>query len=240
MNPYTHLIKLTNIAVLATIPLLFGCANLTETLSASGSNHFRKTRWGYTQEMVLVAEQGKRLFLRKGNTLVFNHRIGDVPLKIVYTFKNNRLRAAGYITDRPVKGADKLVDHTVKELGEPSKKLEDEMIWLDDETLVYLNAYTSQIIDRGGKYKASGGIFNLLEPPEEEEEEKETETLWDGVWAYIDLDFYIEMREVDFPLDEMSLYEKQLFGVLKRRTIKTYITNSGKLSISGELPISDR
>ena len=109
MKAYNGLRKLTNIVLLVPVCLSLGCANLVETLSASGAYHFRRARWGYTQEMVLASEQGKRLYLKKGNTLVYNHRIGDTPLKIVYTFKDNRLRAAGYLTDQPVKRGDKII-----------------------------------------------------------------------------------------------------------------------------------
>ncbi len=228
MKAYSSLNKLKNIVLLVPILLSLGCANLVETLSASGSYHFRKTRWGYTREMVLASEQGKRLHLRKGNTLVFNHRISDIPLKIVYTFKENRLRAAGYITDQPVKGADKIIAQSVKELGEPSQILNDGMVWLDHETLVYSNAYASRVADRGSEYEFSGGILSrVLEPRETPGVEKR----WDGVWAYIDQNFYKEMHEVDVPLDELSFYEKFLFGVLKRRSIYTYYSNTGRLSI---------
>ena len=52
-------------------------------------------------------------------------------------------------------------------------------------------------------------------------------TRWDGVWAYVDQNFYKELPEVNLPLDELSFYEKLLFGVLKRNTIYTYVTGFG-------------
>ena len=228
MKAYKGLKTLKNIVMLVPILLSLGCASLVETLSASGDYHFRKARWGYTQEMVLASEQGKRLHLKKGNTLVYNHRISDIPIKIVYTFNKNRLRAAGYITDQPVKGADKIIAQSVQELGEPSQVLNDGMIWIDDETLVYSNAYASRVVDRGSEYTFSGGILSrVLDPRETPGVEKR----WDGVWAYIDQDFYREMHEVNVPLDEMSFYEKLLFGVLKRRSIYTYYSNTGRFSV---------
>ena len=169
------------------------------------------------------------MHLKKGNTLVYNHRIGDTPLKIVYTFKDNRLRAAGYLTDQPVIGADKIIEQSVQELGEPTKVLNDGMIWLDDETLVYSNAYASRVVDRGSEYTFSGGILSRVL---ESRETPGIEKRWDGVCAYIDQDFYREMHEVNVPLDEMSFYEKLLFGVLKRRSIYTYYSNTGRFSIS--------
>lgn len=234
MKAYNGLNKLKNIVLLVPVFLSLGCASLVETLSASGAYHFRKARWGYTQEMVLASEQGKRLHLKKGNTLVYNHRISDIPLKIVYTFKDNRLRAAGYITDQPVTGADKIIEQSVQELGEPTKVLDDGMLWLDDETLVYSNAYVSRVADRGAEYTFSSGVLDL-----ERRETPGIQKRWDGVWAYIDQDFYREMHEVAVPLDEMSFYEKLLFGVLKRRSIYTYYSGSRRLSTSpGSGPIS--
>ena len=228
MKAYKSLRKLTNIVLLVPVLLSLGCANLLETLSASGAYHFRRVRWGYTQEMVLASEQGKRLYLKKGNTLVYNHRISDIPLKIVYTFKDNRLRAAGYITDQPVKRGDKIIEQSVAELGEPTQILNDGMVWLDDETLVYSNAYASRTTDRGAEYEFSGGILSrVLDPRQTPGVEKR----WDGVWAYIDQDFYREMHEVAVPLDEMSFYEKLLFGVLKRRSIYTYYSSTGRFSV---------
>ena len=48
------------------------------------------------------------------------------------------------------------------------------------------------------------------------------ETLrWDGVWAYVDIDFYFDMLETRFPLDELSFHEKLLFGSLKRTGVYT-------------------
>ena len=229
MKEYNSLGNFRKIALLVPALLSIGCANLGEVLSSkSGGYHFRETRWGYTQEMVLVSEQGKRLHLRKGNTLIFNHRINDIPLKIVYTFKGKKLRAAGYITDQPVKNANKIIDQSVKELGEPTQILNDGMLWLQDATLIYSNAYASRVTDSSAQYTFSGGILSqVLEPRDTPGVVKR----WDGVWAYIDQNFYKEMHEVDLPLDELSFYEKLLFGVLKRRSIYTYYSGSGRFSI---------
>ncbi len=46
----------------------------------------------------------------------------------------------------------------------------------------------------------------------------------------------MELHEVYMPLDELSFYEKLLFGVLKGNTIYTYVTGSGRLSVPGQLP----
>jgi hypothetical protein len=45
--------------------LFIGCANLGKALSQSGEYDFRKTRWGFFQERVMLSEQGKRIHLKK-------------------------------------------------------------------------------------------------------------------------------------------------------------------------------
>ena len=234
LKEYNSLGNFRKIALLMPVLLSLGCANMGQVLSESnGTYHFRKTRWGYTQERVLLAEPGKRLFLRKGNALVFNHRISHIPVKIVYTFKENRLRAAGYITNQPVQGAENIIKRSVEELGEPTQILNDGMLWLDNETLVYSNAYISRVNVSNSEYKFSGGILSRVL------DARGTPGVinrWDGVWAYVDQNFYKELHEVNLPLDELSFYEKLLFGVLKRNTIYTYVTGSGRLSVPQQLP----
>ena len=220
------------------IPLFLslGCANLGPTLSESNDTyHFRKTRWGYTQERVRLAELDKQLFLRTGNTLVYNHRINDIPVKIVYTFKENKLRAAGYITNQPVQGAERIIERSVRELGEPTQILNDGMLWLGSETLVYSNAYISRIRVSDSGYNFSGGILSHIL---DTRGEVGVINRWDGVWAYVDQNFYKELHEVSLPLAELSFYEKLLFGVLKRNTIYTYVSNSGRFSVPQQLPVN--
>ena len=82
--------------------LIVGCANLVGGLSQSSQYDFRKTRWGFSQERVMIAEQGKPIQQKKENAVMFNHVIGDIQCKILYCFEDGRLRAAGYITLGPV------------------------------------------------------------------------------------------------------------------------------------------
>jgi hypothetical protein len=215
--------------ILLALSILFiGCANLSETLSDSGQYDFRKARWGFSKERVMVTEQGKRIHLKKGNVIIYDHSIDDVKCKIVYCFKDNKLRAAGYITDKPVKRAQKIIKRSVDELGEPNKVLSDGMLWQTPKTLIYSNAYLSSVRIGGSKYQISGGILSHLLKPRAPAGHIRR---WDGVWAYIDLDFYEALHGERFPLNELSFYEKQLFGVLKRRTIYTYYSGSGRFSI---------
>lgn len=46
-----------------------------------------------------------------------------------------------------------------------------------------------------------------------------TITRWDGVWTYIDKQFYRELHEVEDPLLELSFYEKVMFGIIEKRAL---------------------
>ena len=199
--------------------LSLGCANPVGT----SYYDFRKTRWGFSKERVMLNEQGKRIHIKKGNLIIFHHSIGNVKCKLVYCFKDNKLRAAGYMTDKPVKGAQNIVKLSVTELGEPTEILNDGILWITDSTLIYSNAYLSREIR--GEYRRSGGILSHLAKPQE------PVGRWDGVWAYIDRGFYEELQDVRFPLDQLSFHEKLLFGVLRRRSIYSYY--SGRELIRG-------
>ena len=221
--------------LLALSVLFISCANLGNALSDSSPYDFRKARWGFSKERVMLNEQGKRLHMKKGNVIVFNHSISDVPCKIVYCFKDNQLRAAGYITDKPVKGAQNIIKQSVDELGEPTQVLNDGMLWINGNTLIYSNAYLSRV-DIGAipEYRIGGGILShLLQPRDPAGHIRR----WDGVWGYIDRDFYDELAKVRFPLDELSFHEKLLFGVLKRRSIYSYYSSySGRQIVPGGAP----
>ena len=40
---------------------------------------------------------------------------------------------------------------------------------------------------------------------------------YDSIYAHVDPDFFDELHEVNFPLDELTFYEKQLVGIILRR-----------------------
>ena len=203
---------------------------LSKALVQTDGYDFRKARWGFTREMVTVAEQGQRLFIRKGNVLMFNHKIGGIPCKIIYCFKDNRLRAAGYITLTPAKRAHAIVEYCVEENGSPTQVLNDGMLWFKEKSLVYVNAYVSHTRSTPSSYTFSGGILSHLLSPQEDQG---TIKMWDGIWAHIDRRFYEELHYERFPLDELSFYEKHLFGVLKRQHIYTFYMGQTKTSIHG-------
>jgi hypothetical protein len=173
--------------------------------------------------MVLLAEQGKRMHRKTENVVIFNHSMDNIRCKIVYTFKDHKLRAAGYITDTPVKGAQNIIKRSVVELGEPTQILNDGMLWITENTLIYSNAYISRIdVPANPEYQKSGGILSHLLQSQQPTGEIRR---WDGVWAYIDQDFFREINEAShpYPLDALSFHEKLLFGVLKRYPIYNYL-----------------
>jgi hypothetical protein len=215
------------------ISLNIGCSSnfsksLSNALVQTEGYDFRKTRWGFTQEMVTVSEQGKRLYLRKANVLMFNHRIRDVPCKIIYCFMDNRLRAAGYITLKPVNGAQRIVEHCVEVNGEPDQILNDGMLWFTDRSLYYVNVYLSYTKSTPTPYTRSGGILSHLLAPSSQ---AGVINYWDGVWAHIDRGFYEELHNVKFPLEQLTFYEKRLFGVLKRAHIHEFYLGQTKVKV---------
>ena len=49
------------------------------------------------------------------------------------------------MTDKPVKGAQNIIKRSVDELGEPTQVLNDGMLWITDNTLIYAIAYLSRV-----------------------------------------------------------------------------------------------
>ena len=73
-----------------------------------------------TQEQVELSEVGNTVVWRTEREVIYRTWIDNVPCKVIYTFKDNRLRTAGYITNIPVKNADNLFDKSYEEHGEPT------------------------------------------------------------------------------------------------------------------------
>ncbi len=199
--------------------LAFGCVNLQEignSLLEEGDYHFRKTRWGYSQAMVELSEQqqGTRLFFRKENTLIYNERIADVPIKIVYSFENDRLRVAGYLTDKPILNAKQIHAHAAETLGEPRDFISGGSVWADYNTLIYLNGYVSHVTKSNAGFQFSPG---LLPHQKKREGTVGIITRSDVVWAYVDQNFFRHLHEVEDPVYELTYYEKRLFDVLRRQ-----------------------
>lgn len=196
-----------------TLVLLSGC--IPKALIETQPYDFRKTRWGYTKEMVMSSEQGKRLHVKKGNLIIYNHNFGHVQAKVVYCFQDNRLTAAGYITDKPIKDVEIMFNQSIKKHGKPTEKRIDGLRWDLERSVIYANAYVSRHDFRGiPQYSIGGGIIDHLYS--EQEEEAGIIRYWDCVWAYIDRSLYDRLHNERFPLDRLSFYEKLLFGVVKR------------------------
>lgn len=154
-------------AVICLTYVLIGCN--PKALLESEPYDFRKARWGYTKEMVLVSEQGKRLHVKKGNLIIYNHAFGHIQAKIVYCFQDNKLTAAGYITDKPVKDAELILARSVAKHGKPDKKRVDGFQWDLERSIVYSNAYVSSYQHRGSpQYRMGGGIIDHLYERQEE------------------------------------------------------------------------
>ncbi|MDE0018252.1 MAG: hypothetical protein OXU51_18870, partial [Candidatus Poribacteria bacterium] len=178
----------------ALLLLLSGCANLGQMLGETDTDyHFRKTRWGFSQERVELAEAGNPVFQRTANELVYKHRISGVYCKLVYTFKDNKLRTAGYVTETPVENADNLIREAVNKHGMPTDEAGN-MVWKNLDTVIYANVYTSVKKQSMTKYEySSGGLLqDILKKNLMNRNEAGTLVYLDGVFAYIDRTFYDE------------------------------------------------
>jgi len=197
-----------------------GCAphSILDALSEDANYSFREVTWGYSQERVELAEAGNTVFERAENALVYKHKINGVDCKLIYTFKDNKLRAAGYVTETPVINADNMIKEAVEKHGMPTTETEG-MVWKNPETVVYADVYDSVVKDTMTRYEYSqGGLLqDLLQKELAKRGQAGSITYFDGVFAYIDKAFYDQLHEMEFPLSELSFYEKQLMGVTKRR-----------------------
>ena len=68
---------------------------LLDTFVGNSNYHFRKVRWGFSRERVELSEAGNTIFERKDNAVVYKCKVNGVYCKLIYTFKDNKLRAAG-------------------------------------------------------------------------------------------------------------------------------------------------
>ena len=211
------------------ILLLFltGCSTFSNIMSEDVQDDydFREVRWGYSQERIAMIEQGKVVFFRTPDLLIYKSKVEEVPVFLVYTFRKNKLRSAGYITQKPVKNAQNLVKKCIEKYGIPKHELTDGMMWQLPKTIVYVDGYKSHAIARNSTYQRSAGVLELILPKPVEDDDLIAR--WDGVLTYIDRNFYNELAETEFPLLNLSYYEKRLFGILKRRASIRVRTETG-------------
>ena len=205
---------------------------IPELLSEGESSYnFRKTRWGFSPERVKLSEKGIRPDESTRELLVYRIPINGIKCKLIYTFKDNKLRTAGYITIEPVRNAESLIQKVLDEYNMPMPELEHGMVWKGDDSIVWTNSYTTVIKETLTKYRYSdGGMLGDLLYKEFSEREKAGEIAYfDGVIGYVNKKFYDELHKearrsespLDFVLFRLSHYEKQLMGIIEKsgRTI---------------------
>lgn len=207
--------------------LFVGCSTFNNIVSEEmqGIYDFREVRWGYSQDRVMLIETGKAVFMRTPDLLVYKFNIDQVPVFLVYAFGDNKLRAAGYITQKPTSNANKFIQMTIDKLGEPSHQLTDGKMWELPKSIVYVDGYATHTRSRTSTYQRSSGVLELI--LKERPEDEDIPMRWDGVLTYIDRNFYRELSEVEHPLLNLSYYEKRLFGILKRRSTTSFRTPTG-------------
>jgi len=224
-----------NIICLLTLFFLIGCSSLINNLSQDNRGYdFHKTSWGYTQAQVELSEieQDSIIALRTPETLIYKCRLGDVQALRVYTFKNSRLRCAGYITKHPVKGKINNRFHklSIEKHGTPTYSHNNGDIWVHDNSIIYAKSYTSHIravVETNQVFKSKyimdtlGGMFVELDSglPTQRSTHPNIISRWSSVWSYTDKDFYGEIQNAKYPLNELSISEQVLFGIIEKRYI---------------------
>jgi hypothetical protein len=205
-------------AVIIAVILNLGCASMHKVFTEeSDSYDFRNSRWGYSKERVELNERGNTAFLRTRDTLIYKSKVNQVPMLVVYNFKDNQLRSAGYITQKPVLNAKSFFEESIKIFGVSTSELSDGMMWSTPRSIVYVNGYATITLENSTYGWTHGGV---LEPILKEPNQKKGGLKrWDGVLTYIDRVFYAELQETDTPLLYLSFHEKVLFGIVKKREV---------------------
>ena len=201
-----------------------GCANLAQTLGETDKGyHFRKTRWGFSRERVELAEAGNTIFERKDNAIVYKTKLNGVYCQLIYTFKDNRLRTAGYMTITSIPNADNLIKEAVDKHGMPETNLKyldglQEMVWKTPEKVIFCNLSPTIEKRTSTAYNHSRrGLLRDVVRNELPDQEAGKIQYWDGTYAHVDPAFFNQLHEVNLPLSELSFYEKRLMGIILRR-----------------------
>ena len=153
--------------------------------------------------------------------LVYTYKINEVKCKLIYTFKDNKLRTAGYLTTEPIKNAENLIKIVTDEHDVPISS-ENGMVWESTNSVIWTNSYASVIKNSLTRYKyTKGGLFSDMLSKELSQREKAGEIVYfDGVIGYFDKAFYKSLLQMQSPselLSELSSYEQQLMGIIERR-----------------------
>ena len=169
-----------------------------------------------------LAEVGNTVIKRTGNAIVYKTRLNGVYCQLIYTFKDNRLRTAGYLSNTPIPDADNLIREAVDKYGVPDihETYMDglqEMVWKRSDNVIFANLYPSftKISSTDNKYSRRG-LFKDLLRKQLPEQNAGTIQYWDATYVHVDPAFFNELHEVNFPLSELSFYEEKLTGVIMR------------------------
>lgn len=208
--------------------LFIGCSGFHNIVSEDmqGKYDFREVRWGYSQERVMLIEKGKAVSKRTPDQLVYKYVIEQVPVNLVYNFKDNKLRSAGYMTQKPTTNAQDFVNKCMDKLGEPSHQLTNGKMWELPKSIVYIDGYSTHTRARTSTYQRSSGVLELI--LKEKPEDAEIPMRWEGVLTYIDRNFYRELSEIEHPLLGLSHYEQRMFGILRRSSTTSIRTPTGR------------
>ncbi|MDE0688755.1 MAG: hypothetical protein OXI61_11355 [Candidatus Poribacteria bacterium] len=181
--------------------------------------HFRKVRWGFSRDRVELSEVGNTVEKRTPQAIVYKCKVNGVNCHLIYTFENNKLRTAGYITIAPVPHADNIRKAVVDKYGPPDgqETYDDglkEMVWTTPDTVIFSNLSPTVIKHTQSPYdRTNGGLLKGLIEKQRSETRAGNIVYYDGVHAHIDKAFFYKLQELRYPLDELSSYEKQLMGV---------------------------
>lgn len=192
----------------------------------SSDYHFRKVRWGFSRERVEFSETGNTVFERRGNAVVYKCKVNGVDCKLIYTFKDNKLRAAGYVTINPIPTAENLIKAAVSTYGVPDIDEQypdglEELVWKTPDTVIFANLSPTltKVTPTQHEYSNRGLLKDVLK----ERSQPGKIVYKDGVYTHVDPAFFNELHEINFPALELSFYEKQLMGViLKGRRLKIH------------------
>lgn len=222
--------------VYLTLPILIfltGCASISKSLSEDNKDDydFRYTRWGDSRQRVLLAEKDQQVYQRTNDLLIYRTKVAGIPALLVYTFNDNKLRAAGYITEKPVLDAQKMTKMCVEEHGTPTEKLKEGMIWRTPDTVVYTHAYPSRITLRQPRYDRTNGSLIANAVRNYSRLKSKSTDRWDGVWSYIDAEFYNENHKSKAQSTDLSLFEKMLFGIIKRNE-NIHLSINSRISVA--------
>ena len=198
---------------------------LLDTFVGNSNYHFRKVRWGFSRERVEFSEAGNTVFERKDNAVV-NCKVNGVYCKLIYTFKDNKLRAAGYVTINPIPTAENLIKEAVSTHGVPDIDEQypdglEELVWKTPDTVIFANLSPTitKVTPTQYEYSNRGLLKDVLK----ERSQSGRIVYKDGVYTHVDPAFFNELHEMNFPALELSFYEKQLMGVLlKGRRLKIH------------------